>query len=303
MIDKYYQPVDEEVRTIHNINNSNIMEHQHYHDSYEIHFTVSHKLKFIINDELFWAPKGSVFIIDPLIPHMSVVADGVWFERYTVHIKSNIIKELNTFSGYNLFDLFNTKESDKVNHIKLNQEGILIFENLLNRLINYSREDYFGADVFQKLSLTEVLFYLLRIKKEGVNHEANNANDENYNLVRKIMNYIIDNLESDLNLDVISDKFFRSKSTVNRIFKQYSGTTVTQYITSRRIYRSCELLKENIPVFTACERSGFSDYNHFIRTFKKYIGITPKQYTLQHLDTKSPIDIYSKPINTGINKT
>lgn len=283
MIDKYYQPVDEKVRTIHNINNSNIMEQQHYHDSYELHFTVSDNLEFIINDELFDAPKGSVFIINPFVPHMSIVSNGVWFERYTVHIKANIIEELNTFSGYNLFDLFDFKESSIANHIKLNQDGILIFESLLNRLINYSREDYFGADVFQKLTLTEVLFYLLRMKKEGVFHEANSINDENYKLVKKIMNYIIENLELDLNLDVISNTFFRSKSTINRNFKKFSGTTVTQYITSRRVYRACQLLKENMPVFFVCEKSGFTDYNHFIRTFKKYIGVTPKQYALKHI--------------------
>lgn len=263
------------------------MEHQHFHNTYELHFTVSDNLKFIVDDELFWAPKGSVFIIDPLIPHMSVVADGVWFERYTVHIKPHIIKELNTFPGYDLYDLFNSNESKNVNHIKLNQEGIIVFEKILNRLINYSREDYFAADVFQRLTLTEVLFYLSRMKKEGVFHKASSVNDENYKLVRRIMKYINENLESDLNLDVISDTFFRSKSTINRIFKRYSGTTVTQYTTSRRIYRARDLLKENIPVFSVCERSGFTDYNHFIRTFKRFIGMTPKQYALQHLNTES----------------
>src|SRR5699024_8846702 len=108
--EKYYQPVDEEVRTIHNINNSNIMEHQHFHDSYELHFTVSDNLKFTVNDDLFWAPKGSVFIIDPFTPHRSVVPEGVWFERYTVHIKPYVLKKLNTFPGYELLDLFTTKK-------------------------------------------------------------------------------------------------------------------------------------------------------------------------------------------------
>lgn len=233
---------------------------------------------------------------------MSVVDNGVWFERYTVHIKSEVIDELNTFSEYNLYELFNLNEGSSVNHIKLNQEGIIIFENLLNKLINYSREDYYGADVFKKLALTEVLFYLLRMKKEGVFHEANSVNDENYKLVKKIMNYISENLNSDLNLDVISETFFRSKSTINRIFNKYSGTTVTQYITSRRLYRSCELLKDNIPVYTVCERSGFSDYNHFIRTFKRFIGITPKQYALKHLKAKQSSNIENYPISKEVNE-
>lgn len=96
------------------------------------------------------------------------------------------------------------------------------------------------------------------------------------------MNFIRENIESNLNLDIISQKFYRSKSTINRIFNKYSGTTVTQYISSRRIYLACELLQKNLPVFEVCERAGFNDYNHFIRTFKKYIGTTPKQYALNY---------------------
>lgn len=168
MIDKYYQPVLERIRAIHNINNSNIMEYQHFHDSYELHFTVSDNLKFIINDEMYLAPKGSVFIINPFVPHMNVVPDGAWFERYTVHMKPDVIKELNVFSGYDLSELFNFTEMSNAHHIKLNQEGMATLEDLLNRQINYLREDYFGADVFQKVSLIEVLFFLLRMKKEEV---------------------------------------------------------------------------------------------------------------------------------------
>jgi AraC-like DNA-binding protein len=283
MIDKYYQPIKEEVRAIHNINNSNIMECQHFHDSYEIHFTVSDNLQFIINDELYWAPKGSIFIIEPLVPHMNVVPDDAWFERYTVHIKPNVIEELNTFSGYNLFELFDFKGVGDSCHIKLNTDGITTFENLLNRQINYIRDDHFGAEVFQKLALTEILFYLLRMRKEGVFQQASSVRDENYKLAKEIMNYVMENLESDLNLDVISNTFYRSRSTINRIFKKYCGTTVIQYITSRRIYHACELLKKNIPVFSVSESSGFTDYNHFIRTFKRYTGITPKQYALKHV--------------------
>lgn len=297
MNDKYYQPVDKGIQAIHNINQSNIMECQHFHDSYEVHFTVSDNLKFIIDNELYEAPKGSVFIIDSFVPHMTLVPDGAWFERYTIHIKPEVLEELNTFSDYDLVELFDFKEMGNACHIKLDQHGILMFESLLSRQIDYLRADYFGAEVFQKLTLTEILFYLLRMRKEGVSQQAHGVSDENYKLAKKIIDYILDNLELDLNLDVISSTFFRSKSTINRIFKQYCGTTVNQFISSRRIYRACELLKENIPVFIVCEKSGFTDYNHFIRVFKKYVGITPKQYALQHLHTKTPTDIKSNSIS------
>ena len=31
------------------------------------------------------------------------------------------------------------------------------------------------------------------------------------------------------------------------------------------------------------QNAGFADYSNFIRVFKKYVGISPKKYQLQHI--------------------
>ena len=39
-----------------------------------------------------------------------------------------------------------------------------------------------------------------------------------------------------------------------------------------------ELLRGGATVTEACEGSGFNNYSHFIRTFSKVTGLSPKQY-------------------------
>ncbi|MBP7494175.1 MAG: helix-turn-helix domain-containing protein, partial [Spirochaetales bacterium] len=39
------------------------------------------------------------------------------------------------------------------------------------------------------------------------------------------------------------------------------------------------LLREtNIPIQDVCDRSGFLNYSYFITYFKKYTGLTPREY-------------------------
>src|SRR5699024_12864913 len=83
--------VNENIQAVHNSNSANIMESQHYQDCYEILIIMSDNHKFIIDDEIYLAPKGSVFIIEPYVPHMKIVPDSKRYERDALHINKDII--------------------------------------------------------------------------------------------------------------------------------------------------------------------------------------------------------------------
>ena len=151
----------------------------------------------------------------------------------------------------------------------------------MNREVDSLKGSYYEDELYQKIVLSEALLYLLRIKHQDPRQRSEEYNDENGMLVKRIMEYISENITSELNLDLLEKEFFINKYSITRVFKEYCGVTVNQYIVSRRIYQACELLKEKHTVSEVCELSGFSDYGHFIRTFKKHMGISPKQYALQ----------------------
>lgn len=258
------------------------MEQQHYHNTYEIHFTVSDNLQFIIEDDFYSAPKGSLFIIHPFVPHMNIIPDDAWYERYILQIHPHVINKINVFPDHDLLTLFEFEKEANFHYFKLSDHEILAYEKLVNRYIGSSRKHGAEESIFKKIALMEVLHYLLHKKKNTHLIEAPNIQSEQYNLVKEISLYIKKHLHMNLSMKKISEEFFVSESTIGRYFKKYFGTTISQYIISQRIYFAQKLLKKNIPVFIVCEQSGFVNYHHFIRTFKKYVGVTPKQYALQY---------------------
>ena len=95
----------------------------------------------------------------------------------------------------------------------------------------------------------------------------------------KITDFISQNLNKDLTVDLICNNFFLSKNRLYNLFHKYYDTTVNDYITTLRLNKAKKLLSETSePVYRICELSGISNYTYFCKLFKKRFGVTPTQY-------------------------
>ena len=79
--------------------------------------------------------------------------------------------------------------------------------------------------------------------------------------------------------ETLSEHFHFTSIYINRVFKRETGTSVRQYLIALRIDIAKELLSsgEYTPSATA-NLTGFDDYPHFSKTFKKFTGKSPKEY-------------------------
>ena len=99
-------------------------------------------------------------------------------------------------------------------------------------------------------------------------------------LQKKIEKYISENY-TDVNLSSqqVAEHFNMSQNYLLRFFKQNSGMGFLDYIHKLRIEKAKEILREeNCNLHTMYTRCGYSNYNTFLRAFKKNTGITPQNY-------------------------
>lgn len=94
------------------------------------------------------------------------------------------------------------------------------------------------------------------------------------------LKYYVDTYFSDkLSVKEICGKMYISRSKLYAISKEAFGMGITDYIRLKRIKYAKELLAgSDLSVAEISEQSGFSDFNYFIRIFKKYEGVTPGRY-------------------------
>jgi AraC-like DNA-binding protein len=91
--------------------------------------------------------------------------------------------------------------------------------------------------------------------------------------------YINDRLEEDLSLKKIAQVAKISPYYFARLFKQATGMTLNQYVTSRRMEKAKHLLlKQDLSVVEVAKQVGIKSQSHFNKVFRKHTGSTPKAY-------------------------
>ncbi|MCR2032660.1 AraC family transcriptional regulator [Anaerofustis stercorihominis] len=96
--------------------------------------------------------------------------------------------------------------------------------------------------------------------------------------IQTIENYIKENYDKIISLDILSEISGFNKYSVIRSFTKIKGITPYRYIETIRINKSKELLKFNNDIVEVALKLGFTDQSHFTKTFKKLTGLTPGEY-------------------------
>ncbi|GBF76135.1 DNA-binding response regulator [Paenibacillus sp. 598K] len=102
-------------------------------------------------------------------------------------------------------------------------------------------------------------------------------------LVQQIEAYIERHYREEITLTRLSQRFFVNASYCSFIFKEKTGTNLTDFILAKRIAKARELLSETSYSLDSIARMvGYSNAKYFMRLFKKATGMTPQAYRIAH---------------------
>jgi len=100
--------------------------------------------------------------------------------------------------------------------------------------------------------------------------------------MRRVIEFIEDNLEGDLSLQAMAAEVDISPLYLARAFKAAVGQSPHQYVLLRRIERAKELLRNtDLPVVDVALSSGFSSQSHLSHWFIRQVGVSPAVYRRQ----------------------
>lgn len=86
-------------------------------------------------------------------------------------------------------------------------------------------------------------------------------------------------MDSELRLESIAAYFFVSPQYLSTLFSQESHTTLSSYINTCRMHKAKEFLLQQSPsIQNTAALCGFTDAGYFSKCFKKFYGISPKNF-------------------------
>ncbi len=178
-------------------------------------------------------------------------------------------------------------KEDKQGYWKLDSENYFFYNNMalastINKLIKECMSTDSTKDILADLTLQELLVRI--IQTQSLKTIDNGLLSDPNNPITPVITYIRSNLKETINLKHLSEKACMSTTSFYRFFKRELGMSPIEFVLNEKIKYAKNLLKNpGIQINEVCYMAGFEDCNYFIRLFKKYEGITPKQYQLLYI--------------------
>lgn len=94
--------------------------------------------------------------------------------------------------------------------------------------------------------------------------------------IQNTIDFIEDNIESELDADILAAKIYTSSFNFQRIFTILCDCTLGEYIRNRRLtLAGYELLREESSILDIAIKYGYQTNESFTRAFSRFHGITP----------------------------
>ncbi len=250
----------------------------HWHYYSEIIYINKGSVKVKCNDSSIILNEGDLCYFYPLQLH-EITGNGSGKVSHSV-IKFDI-HSINIPSAHlpRMFDYFvrRTHEDDSCLIVRGNDLHDSTISETVSRII----DEYNKENEFYMLSVQALIQNLLILTARNVQKEhkpvPKKHKDEEFSFFH-ILEYIDTHSSEPLEVQDLATMCHMSYSNFAKLFREQYGRSCKEYINYIRLNKAQEmLLNSEYDLNYIAIETGFYDCSHFIRTYKKWKGITPEQ--------------------------
>ncbi len=126
-------------------------------------------------------------------------------------------------------------------------------------------------------------YFLISISREYLSGYLPENNAQTEFTVNEIIAYLNDKYKEKITLNELSFIFGTNRTTLCKEFKQATGTTISNYLSNKKLEEAKHLIKTTNKTFTEISiELNFESIHYFTRFFKKHTKQTPKEYRFQN---------------------
>lgn len=133
--------------------------------------------------------------------------------------------------------------------------------------------------LFKLETLSDIKQYLLTYFRKICRLVIEKRENKSKNVIEIIKNIINKRYNENLSINMIANEVYLTPTYICLLFRQETGYTINNYITKVRMEKAKELLKKiNIKLYDISSHVGYENPSYFSKQFKKYTGMSPREY-------------------------
>ncbi|MCR4911752.1 MAG: AraC family transcriptional regulator [Bacilli bacterium] len=245
----------------------------HEHNYAEMFLLLSGNVSYLIDNGKYNLESFDFFIVPPHTLHRFEPLKKQSYKKISFiiypHFLSKLSSEL-TDLNIDLFKMFGNH-----NYIIRDPEFSVYIKSYLEKIVNLEKEKSYGYDLLIDNTIREIFISMNRYF--SINFDSRIVPLRN-KIISEIINYVDNNLDKDLTLKEIAEYLNLDPYYVSHFFSKRTGITLRKYIIKKRLIVAKTLLDQGMEMQEVIKRIGFNDISHFIQSFKKEYGLTPRKY-------------------------
>ncbi len=267
-----------------------VMENYHYHSTCEMILVLTNGVTIEVNGSRFKTSYGDLLLFCSNEPHRVIAAENVDHNRYVLMFHPDVISKMSQALGHDCMKYFAPGATEGISRrINLSGQALVNLIAMLDRLDPYYsvRQDpaahtMFYLITYEILICVQNLFDFLHVEQRTEVMEklvvTFDMRDTNGMRISQIKDYISEHVDEKLDLATIADRFFISKYYLSHYFKKETGFSIMQYIAMQKMIRAKQMLRQGCSIQSIAMTLNYNSDSHFISTFQKHVGKTPRKY-------------------------
>jgi AraC family transcriptional regulator of arabinose operon len=133
----------------------------------------------------------------------------------------------------------------------------------------------------QMFFLSSLMHHLKAIDslKEPNRLYSHSSQNKTSSTAEKVMDWVEAHYMKPFELGQLAAAIHLSPNHISAVFKKSVGSSITEYLTARRIRQACWLLQtSDYTIQEIGQAVGLGNFSYFCQMFKKHVGLTPYQF-------------------------
>jgi len=171
------------------------------------------------------------------------------------------------------------EEIQELSRIELNVPVRYADTELVSRLIRSLSGEFYSLSARRGKNLELLLRTLLLTVSAPSSDDAQQSSEPHYGVMKELREKIYRTPQLKWNVDAMAAEVNMSRSYFQHIYSELFGVSCMADVISSKIEKAKEILSEtSCTVSQVAAMCGYESEEHFMRQFKKTVGVTPTRY-------------------------